>query len=230
MAPTSRSPADHSGEGEALFREKKYAEAAPKFHTASWRWPDSTLEEDALFLEGECYFFDDQYGKAQDAYDNLLKKHGNTRYLDTVMWRLFAIGRYWEQLDDGPAPLAGDAQFQRQDAAAGSIPGATPSAPTRRSICTIPAARWPTPRKWRSPTCTSAPAATRTPPFHYDIIRKDYPKSKYQMQAHILGLQSKMRMYQGPLYDVQPAERRRRKSPTRRSSSSAAGWATRKPA
>ncbi len=40
--------------------------------------------------------------------------------------------------------------------------------------------------------------------FRYDIIRKDYPKSKYQMQAHILGLQSKMRMYQGPIYDGKP--------------------------
>ena len=47
--------------------------------------PIPTLEENALFLEGECYFFDDQYGKAEDAYDMLLKKHGNTRYLDTVI-------------------------------------------------------------------------------------------------------------------------------------------------
>ncbi len=146
MAPTRRSPAAQFREGEALFRAKKYAEAAPKFYTASWRWPDSTLEEDALFLEGECYFFDDQYGKAQDAYDALLKAHGNTRYLDTVMWRLFAIGPLLGATRRGPAALAGDAQFQRQDAAVVRLLGqrhrrlrVDPPARSR-------AARWPTAR------------------------------------------------------------------------------------
>ena len=86
-------------EGNALFRAKKYAEALEKFYIASWRWPDSPLEEDAMFLMAESYFFDDQYGKAQDEYDLLLKANTNTRYLDTIVWRLFAIGRYWEQLD-----------------------------------------------------------------------------------------------------------------------------------
>ena len=37
--------------------------------------------------------------QAQDSYVNLLKKHDNTRYLDTVVARLFAIATYWEQLD-----------------------------------------------------------------------------------------------------------------------------------
>ena len=52
-----------------------------------------------MFLEGESYFFADHYGAAQDSYVNLLKKHDNTRYLDTVVARLFAIATYWEQLD-----------------------------------------------------------------------------------------------------------------------------------
>ena len=39
-------------EGKALFRDKKYKEAAAKFATAADRWPDSPLEEDALFLQG----------------------------------------------------------------------------------------------------------------------------------------------------------------------------------
>ena len=57
------------------------------------RWPDSTLEEDSMFLLGESYFFDDQYGKSQDAYDTLLKGTP-TRAIDTVMGG-FAIVRYW---------------------------------------------------------------------------------------------------------------------------------------
>ncbi len=71
-------------EGETLFRDKKYAEAAAKFATAVDRWPDSPLEEDALFLKAESEFFSDQYPKAHDTYGGLLKKYANTRHLDTV--------------------------------------------------------------------------------------------------------------------------------------------------
>ena len=71
-------------EGKALFRDKKYKEAAAKFATAADRWPDTPLEEDALFLQGESEFFSDQYPKAHDTYGGLLKKYTNTRHLDTV--------------------------------------------------------------------------------------------------------------------------------------------------
>jgi outer membrane protein assembly factor BamD (BamD/ComL family) len=189
-------------EGEALFREKKYAEAAPKFYTASWRWPDSTLEENALFLEGECYFFDDQYGKAEDAYDALLKAHGNTRYLDTVMWRLFAIARYWEQMDALQPHWAVTANFNDKTrpwfdtwgnaiGAYESIHLHDPRGPLADSAVMAMANMY-----FRAGQYEDAA-------FRYDILRKDYPKSKYQLKAHLLGLESKMRMYQGPIYDVQ---------------------------
>ena len=51
--------------GRALFNAKNYDEAAKEFYTASWRWPDSTMEEDAMFLMGESYFFSDHYGSAK---------------------------------------------------------------------------------------------------------------------------------------------------------------------
>jgi outer membrane protein assembly factor BamD (BamD/ComL family) len=190
-------------EAEELFRAKKYAEAAPKFYIASWRWPDSTLEEDALFLEGECYYFDDQYGKAEDAYDELLKTHGNTRYLDTVMWRLYALAVYWEKLDAVEphwpvTPNFNDKTRPRFDSWGNAI-GAYESIHLHDP---------------RGPLADSAVMAIANMNFragryeeaahYYDIIRKDYAKSKYQLQAHLLGLQSKMRMYQGPLYDGQP--------------------------
>ena len=39
---------------------------------------------------------------------------------------------------------------------------------------------------------------------HYDMLRKNHPKSKYQKDAHLLELQAKMRIYQGPKYSVVP--------------------------
>ena len=62
-------------EGQRLFREKKYDEAAKQFGTAADRWPDTSLEEDALFWRAESFFFGDRYPSAQEGYDKLLKKY-----------------------------------------------------------------------------------------------------------------------------------------------------------
>ena len=53
----------------------------------------------ALFLLAECQFFTDDYPEANDTYTNLLKKYQNTRHLDKVMNRQFAIARYWQEYD-----------------------------------------------------------------------------------------------------------------------------------
>ena len=190
-------------EAEALFRAKKYAEAAPKFYIASWRWPDSAMEENAMFLEGECYYFDDQYGKAQDAYDMLLKKHGNTRYLDTVTWRMLAIARYWEECEKADPHWPTTPNFtdktrpwfdawENAISAYESIHLHDPRGPLA-DFAVISIANM----YFREGYYEDAS-------FNYDIIRKDYPKSKYQLKAHILGLQSKMKSYQGPNYNGQP--------------------------
>jgi outer membrane protein assembly factor BamD (BamD/ComL family) len=42
--------------------------------------------------------------------------------------------------------------------------------------------------------------------YHYQILRQEYPQSEHQFEAHILGLQSKIREYQGPNYDGTPLE------------------------
>ena len=91
------------GEGEDLYRQaveardkdpdadiqKLFLEASDKFAGAASRWPDSALEEDALFRAGESQFFADHYVKANDYFEQLLKKYPNTRYLDLVGARRF---------------------------------------------------------------------------------------------------------------------------------------------
>jgi len=193
-------------EGAALMREKKYADAADKFYTASWRWPDSALEEDAMFMLGECYFFQDRYSKAHDAFGNLLKKHENTRYLDTVMKREFAIGRYWDELDvkqsqwpttpnvtDKTRPVFDT--FGNALAAYDSVRLHDPTGPLADlAVMAVANAHF---RKGHFEDAA----------YHYDLIRKDYPKSRFQKQAHILGLQAAERIYQGPMYDKAPLDR-----------------------
>ncbi|MGA2032775.1 MAG: tetratricopeptide repeat protein [Thermoguttaceae bacterium] len=190
-------------QGEALFKQKKYEEAGKHFYIASWRWPDSTLEEDALFLLAECYFFADQYSKAHDAYTNLLKKHDNTRYLDTTVSREFAIGRYWEQLDiarphwpttpnfnDKTRPVFDT--FGNALAAYEAVRIHDPLGPLADYAVMSIANAYFRRGRWEEAA------------YHYDLIRKDYPKSKFQRDAHVLGVQARLRVYQGPVYDATP--------------------------
>jgi outer membrane protein assembly factor BamD (BamD/ComL family) len=190
-------------EGLKLMREKKFDEGAAKFHTAAGRWPDSTLEEEAMFLEGECQFFADRYGKACDAYINLLKKHVNTRYLDTVMARQFAIGRYWDEVDRKAHHWPITPNFTDKTRpwfdTSGNALGAYDQV------------------RLHDPTGALADSAVMASANHhfrnyeweeaaesYDLLRREYPKSQWQKDAHILGIQSELRVYQGPQYDVTP--------------------------
>ena len=79
-----------------LKDQKKNLEAAKHFLEAAKRHPDSVLEEDALHLAGECYFFTDDYPNAFTAYQKLVIKYQHSKHVDNAVRRLFQIGRYWE--------------------------------------------------------------------------------------------------------------------------------------
>lgn len=190
-------------EGETLFRAKQYDEAAKKFATAADRWPDSTLEEDALFFQAESHFFADRYGKAHDAFLMLFKKYPNTRYLDTCVSRQFAIGRYWEQsYRDNPhwpiTPNFTDKTRPWFDTAGNAENAYTsvqlndPTGPLADDALFAKANFYFTRGYYEEAA------------HNYDLLRREYPKSKHQVTAHVLGLQSHKQVYQGPFYDVTP--------------------------
>lgn len=190
-------------EGRELFRQGRYEEAAEKFALAADRWPDSALEEDSLFLLGESYFFADRYPKAHEAYETLLNKYEFSRHVDRTAGREFAIGRYWEQL------YYHDPQWV-------IVPNLTDK--TRPLFDTwghaLKAYEHVRINDPAGPLADDAIMATATAHFlrgrfeeaahQYDVIRKEYPKSEHQMKAHLLALQSKQQIYQGPLYDGTP--------------------------
>ncbi len=193
-------------DGIALYRAKKYAEAALKFAIAADRWPDSPLEEDALFLKGESEFFADQYSKAHDTFGGLLKKYPNPRQLDAVAAREFAIGRYWEQcynakptwpttpnLTDNSQPMFD--RFGWAVDAYNRVAANDPSGPL------ADAAKMALGNLYFRDYNFEAAAE------HYGSLIKSYPNSKYQMTAHVFDLQAEMRIYQGPDYDEEPLKR-----------------------
>ncbi|MCC6125404.1 MAG: outer membrane protein assembly factor BamD [Pirellulales bacterium] len=187
-------------DGKELFAQKKYPEAAAQFKTAADRWPDTPLEEDALFLQAESYFFADEYVKAHDAFEKLFKKYNNTRHLETAVSREFAIGRFWEQLHDAKPLLVIQPNFTDKGRpwfdtfgyalkAYQNVRMYDPTGPLAdQSVMAIGTAYF------RRDDFENAA-------LEFDQLRKDYPNSDHQMLAHVLGLQAKMRVYQGDMYD-----------------------------
>jgi outer membrane protein assembly factor BamD (BamD/ComL family) len=190
-------------EGRELHRNKQYALAAEKLETAAARAPGTELEQDALFLRAESLFFADEYPEANDAYLELLKAHPNTKYLDTTISRQASIARYWQEkhLHDPNWPITPNLLDQTR-----------PYFDTLgHAIRTYDNIRLNDPT---GPLADDALMATANAHFfrgsfsdadyHYELLRREYPKSDHQFEAHLLGLQCKLRMYQGPLYDATP--------------------------
>jgi outer membrane protein assembly factor BamD (BamD/ComL family) len=192
-------------EGDSLFRQKKFKEAAAKYRLAYKRWPDSPLEEEALFKAAESEFFADRYYKAEDEYALLVKKFPSTQYLSQLIVRRFAIGRYWDQCDvahhhwaltpnfnDKTRPLfdtAGHAMrvFER-------IRLDDPTGPLADDSIMASASSYFLKGRWDDAD------------YHFGLLRTEYPKSEFQYQAHLLGLRCKLLKYQGPGYEGTPLD------------------------
>ncbi|MEX0611712.1 MAG: outer membrane protein assembly factor BamD [Pirellulales bacterium] len=205
LGPNEQFARESYAEGVRLFREKKYSAAAEKFEEAVARGPHSLIEQDAMFMLAESYFFADRYIKARDSYDALVKKHSNTRYLDTVIDREWKIARYWEQYEQHNSdwvltPNANDKTrpwFDTIGHAIKAYDNIRLNDPT-------------------GPRADDAIMATANiyfdrgryddADYHYTLLRREYPRSELQYEAHLLGLQAKLRKYQGENYDGTPLE------------------------
>jgi len=190
-------------QGLDLFHEKRYDEAAGEFATAADRWPDTPLEEDALFMQAESYFFADRYPQAHETYEQLLKKHTYSRYLDQAVAREFVIGRYWEKFDDREphwptTPNFTDRKRPWFDTWGSALKAYEhvrmndPTGPLADDSLMVAGNAYFLAGRYED-------AAGQ-----YDVLRKEYPKSDHQLKAHLLGMESKQLIYQGPLYDGAP--------------------------
>jgi outer membrane protein assembly factor BamD (BamD/ComL family) len=203
LGPDQRVAEQAYAEGEALFRAQKYSTATKKFKEAAGRWPDSKLQQDALFYLAESEFFDKQYPEAVAAYDKLLEEHPNTPHLDKVINRQFEIARYWEEHHE----------YQPHWATTPNVLDETrPLFDTLgHALRTYEGIRLNDPT---GPMADDAIMASGNSFFlrgrygdadyQYELLRNEYPRSEHQFEAHILGLQCKLRKYQGPDYDATP--------------------------
>jgi outer membrane protein assembly factor BamD (BamD/ComL family) len=173
------------------------------------RGENTQYEQEAMFLFAESQFFDARYPGATESYDKLIKQYPNSPHLDQVIRRQFDIARYWEQHHAHRPHWA-----------------TTPNVldKTRPKFDTLGLAlktyeniRLNDPT---GPLADDAIMATANSHFlrgryadadyHYGLVRSEYPRSEHQYDAHLLGLQSKLRLYQGPDYDGAPLEEAKR--------------------
>jgi len=191
--------------GEEAFRHQKYSEAAKAYKKAAAHWPDSQLEQDAMFKLAESYFFGERYSKANNAYEKLIRKYPSSPHLDKIITRQFGIARYWEQYHDyNPDWMTTPNLINKRRPLFDTI---------GRAMKVYENIRLNDPT---GPLADDAVMATANSHFrrghwtdadeHYDLLRKEYPRSEHQFEAHILGLQCKLLKYQGPSYDGKPLD------------------------
>ncbi len=191
--------------GVDAFQAKNYSAAAKEFADAVDRGVNTNFHQDAMFMLAESYFFDDRYVKARDAYDALVAKYSNTRYLDTLIEREWNIARYWEKYEDYDSDWALTPNGMDKTRPVFDTIG--------HAIKTYDNIRLNDPTGPRADDAIMATAGIyyrrrkyEEADYHYTLLRREYPKSEFQFEAHILGLQAKLNKYQGPDYDGTPIE------------------------
>lgn len=186
-------------------RRNLLAEAAKAFKDAAERWPESALEEDALFMAGEGYFFADRYPKANEAWEKLLKKYPNSKHLDAIESRRFAIAQFWLDLHDKDPQSFWAFNFT------------DPTRPMRddfgNAVRVFDRIRIddPTGKLADDATLAAGNAYFASARYldadnFYTDLRKTFPSSEHQYRAHLLGLKSKLMSYEGTDYSGTPLD------------------------
>ncbi len=186
-------------------RQRLFLHAAEYFGHAAERWPGSTLEHDALFYVGECYFFADHYVQANEAYETVIAKYRNSRYIDTIDVRRFALAQYWLEWER----TKGEA-FYEINITDNKRPWRDTKGHALRLYDRIRLDD-PTGKLADDATMAAANAYFLAGDFikadmFYSDLRRTYPSSEHQFMAHFLGMQAKLQSYDGEDYSVTPLE------------------------
>ena len=198
--PNEQTARAHFEDGDKAFRDRKYAAARASYEKAALHFPNSPLHEDALFMVAETHFFEDDYPDAFTGYELLLTKYKRSRHLDTAVKRQFAIGQYWQQHDQ-KKPHA----FLTPNLTDKTLPFNDTGG---RALRAFEKVRLNHPTGPLADDSLMATAGTKfakgdyeDADYYYTLLRREYTNSEHQYQAHLLGIQAKVRSYQGPEYD-----------------------------
>ena len=180
----------------------KFLEAANQFRVASSRWPDSEIEEESLFFEGESFFFADRYVQSNRAFEKLVANYSGTRFLDMAEKRRFTIALYWLELADN---------YKGPNFVDSKRPKTGLAAEARRVLHRIRIDD-PTGKLADDATLALGTAYLKAKQYYeaadtFEDLRRNYPGSQHQFTAHMLELQARLQSYQGKSYDDAPLEK-----------------------
>lgn len=184
-------------------RRDAFRAAAAKYQSAANNWRSSALEQDALLMMGESYFFAEDYYKSEQAFAKLVKEYPRNRYLDHIGSRRFEIADYW-LLEDG----AEHKPFYMVNLTNNRFPLNDTGGHGRRVLERMRLDD-PTGKNTDDATMRLAVASFQKGDFEsaadtFSDLRVTYPDSEHQFQAQFLELQSLLASYQGPLYSSVP--------------------------
>lgn len=179
----------------------QFVAAAKLFEDAAEKWPESELEQNAYYMAGESSFFADHYWDAETNYEMLLKKYQNSKYIDAVQPRRFAIAQYWLELHRKDPKAFYELNFFDEATPTRDAFGHAMRVYDRIRLDD------PTGKLADDATLALGNAYFAAGKFmkadeYYTDLRKTFPSSEHQFQAHFLGLKSKLEAYQGPDYSA----------------------------
>lgn len=177
--------------------------AAGKYKSAAANWRSSALEQDALLMMGESYFFSEDYYKSEQAYAKLVKEYPRNRYLDHIGARRFEIADYWLKEDGVESKPFYMVNFTDKRLPLNDTGG------HGRRVLEKMRLDDPTGKNTDDATMRLAVASFHKGDFEsaadtFSDLRVTYPDSEHQFQAQFLELQSLMASYQGPRYSSVP--------------------------
>jgi len=186
-----------------LKDRKIWAAAAKEFSTAARRWPDSVLEEDALHLAGECYYFAENYADALKCYQKLMIKYQHSKHLDADVRRVFSIAKYWELEDRRGVSSVNMTEKSRPTfdtfghckKAYETIFINDPNGPMAEEAVMSLAQAYLLRGRYQGDDNFGQAA------FYFNHLCENYPLSKHIAKAHELGTYARSNAYMGKDYD-----------------------------
>jgi outer membrane protein assembly factor BamD (BamD/ComL family) len=216
--------------GEELMKEKKYKAAQKLlWNEVAEKYKDYPIREDATFLAGECFYFQKLYADAEDRYSLVIKEYTSTRHLDDISKRKFEIAQIWlgfpkvitasqvqpvnfDEPSSTPPPTIDYKEPSGITYTVPILPNFTDK--TRPWFDTQGRALDALKSIWlNDPTGPLADDALMLSASYYlrkgdyveadhlyDLLRKEFPKSRHLENAFVLGAHCKLMTYQGPEY------------------------------
>jgi len=185
-------------------RSAKFHEAAVAYLAAAERWPESALEQDAIYMAAESHFFADELADANHQYELMIEKYPNSKHLDQAEARRFEIAQYWLKVNEkNPDYYTVNAFDQKR-------PWRDTFGSAVRVFDKIRLDD-PTGKLADDATLAAGNAHFRAKNYiladsFYTDLRQTFPASEHQFNAHFLGMQTKLLTYDGPKYTADPLD------------------------